>query len=160
METSNLVSIIRVLANTPGISETVIAKELGLSAREVHRLISQYAPQVLHALRQQRLQAAIQDYEDGLPIHAILSRNSISQGTLYKLLHERNIPLRSEAMSLATDSQVIQLYRAHKTLYEIKARTHRSTQYIYDTLRKHNIPLRRGNLTLSPDTTIEEILPT
>lgn len=135
------------LAATGEATLTQVAEELDVSEATVHRLVEGYLKAIKeHAksAKDAEVEAAIQDYKSGIPVHQIVANRDLSQGKLYQELRSRDVQLRRGADRKDREKRVIQMYAKGEQLFTIEVETGYSCATIYRILHQNDIPLRRS----------------
>ena len=129
-----------------GIDPVDIAAELGTTLAQVHHWIIN--TEVLAELRTQRNEAIIETYKDASrSIGSICKEFSVSQGTVYRVLHRADVPMRrirqGTAQAVELNKLVVKMYGAGATIQRIRVATGYSLNRIYEVVDDAELPRRR-----------------
>lgn len=130
-----------IFAVLQGVPVEVIAKELDVSENTVYRWLREggHTKQV----RSLRDKAIIDDYLSGERVHDIVSKHDICVATLYVILHSNKVELRAPNRDVATDEEIVHMYKSGMPVIAIRKESGRSFGTIYSILEDHNVRLRQ-----------------
>lgn len=132
-----------------GIGVAGIANEFGVSTQTVRRILKDHGKETSRKPRTLDDEAVIQMYQDGKPVPEILTRHTITYGTLYRILGEHEVPTRQVAYAksaLKILDRAVELYVAGAPLWSIKQETGIAQPTLHAELHKREIPLRRPRM--------------
>lgn len=133
-----------IMAVLQGVPVNVVADELQVSESTIYRWMREggHSSQVKKMERRKITNLYIERPE--MNVHDICDKFGISTATLYRMLHERNIPLRkpTRAKNPDMDDLVVDMYESGNTLLEIRQATGKGYGTIYEILEDRNVRLR------------------
>lgn len=104
-------------------------------------------PNISTLLDEGLVNQVVQDYVRGVSVAKIIRVTSLSQNTIYKILDEKEVPLRrSEDFRKVVDKrldQAVQMYKDGSKLIKIEVETGVQSTQLYKELYKQGVPLRR-----------------
>lgn len=119
-----------------------IARELQLSPVAVYKYLQEETAKA----RQERNEQVVKLYKEGMMIDEILEKVGISVGTLYKILRDEEVELRTDTYKerAMDDDKIVEMYINREPVYKILEESKRSGSYLYRLLRRREIPLRQA----------------
>lgn len=134
-----------IFAVLQGVPIPVMAKELGVTEATIYRWMKEggHSKQI----RDMRNREVIDDYvSSDLRIEEILDKHDIGNATLYKIIHDNNVPMRKPTRDEDRDAKVIEMYKAGVTVAGIVKAMSMSYNTLYDILEDHDIRTRRYSI--------------
>jgi transposase-like protein len=127
-----------------GLTVEEVAAELGVPAPTIYGWLSQ--TETIQQVRDYRDEQIVAAYIEGDTINSICLKHSITQGTVYRVLHAKGVRLRriQAPMSKSEQAEIVRMYKAGYLVTVIRRETGRSLSAIYAVLDYHNVPRRRG----------------
>lgn len=104
-------------------------------------------PNISSLLDEALVNQVVQDYVRGVSVAKIIRTSGLSQNTIYKILDEKEVPLRhAEDFRKVVDKRLelaVQMYKEGAKLVKIEVETGVQSTQLYKALYKEGIPLRR-----------------